>query len=153
MEQTMHKTIRWPLALFIVAGTALGGCAANRPVADAPISHRSVQDNAYGRVQNIEVVAAEQRGPGAGAVLGAVIGGLVGNQIGGGSGKAAATGVGVVGGAIVGHQIQKRRADDVYRVSVRLDNGAHRSFDYRTIGDLRVGDRVRIENGQLHDLS
>ncbi len=37
-----------------------------------------------------------------GAVLGAVIGGILGHQVGGGSGRDVATGLGVVGGAVIG---------------------------------------------------
>lgn len=107
---------------------------------------------AYGRVSQIEVVSSATRSTGAGAVLGAVIGGVLGNQVGGGSGRDLATGVGVIGGAVIGNQIERRnkRDDEVYRVHVRLDNGRVVSFDYQRIDDLRVGDRVRIVDGQLH---
>lgn len=145
----MNTSGRWSLAVLVAAATALGGCASTS-VAEAPVGSSSSYSSSYGRVQSIDVVTAEQRGPGAGAVLGAVIGGVLGNQVGGGSGRAAATGAGVVGGAIVGHQIQKRNANDVYRVSVRMDNGERRTFDYQRVDDLRVGDRVRIENNQIH---
>ena len=147
----MNTSRRWPLAVLVAAATALGGCASTTSVSDAPVgSSSSSYSSGYGRVQSIDVVSAEQRGPGAGAVLGAVIGGVLGNQIGSGSGRAAATGAGVVGGAIVGHQIQKRNASDVYRVSVRMDNGERRTFDYNRIDDLRVGDRVRVDNNQIY---
>ena len=146
----MNTSRRWPLAVLVAAATALGGCASTSSVSEAPVGSSSSYSSGYGRVQSIDVVPAEQRGPGAGAVLGAVIGGVLGNQIGSGSGRAAATGAGVVGGAIVGHQIQKRNANDVYRVSVRMDNGERRTFDYQRIDDLRVGDRVRIENNQIY---
>ena len=43
---------------------------------------------------------------GAGAAIGAVAGGAVGNQIGHGSGKAAATVLGIFGGAILGDRIE-----------------------------------------------
>lgn len=146
----MNTSRRWPLAVLIAAATALGGCASTSPgISSAPVT-TSTQSEGYGRVQSIDVVPAEQRGPGAGALLGAVIGGVLGNQIGSGSGRAAATGAGVVGGAIAGHQIQKRNASDVYRVTVRMDNGVRRTFDYQRIDDLRVGDRVRVENNQIH---
>jgi outer membrane lipoprotein SlyB len=146
----MNTSRRWPLAALVAAATVMGGCASTYPVADAPMGTSSSYSSGYGRVQSIDVVGVEQRGPGAGAVLGAVIGGVLGNQIGSGSGRAAATGAGVVGGAIVGHQIQKRNANDVYRVSVRMDNGERRTFDYERIDDLRVGDRVRVEGGQIY---
>lgn len=53
-----------------------------------------------------EAVPVRQRSSGAGAVLGAVVGGLAGNAIGGGAGRAAATGMGLVGGAMLGNQLE-----------------------------------------------
>ncbi len=49
-----------------------------------------------------------QRGgtTGAGAVIGGVAGGVLGNQIGHGSGRAAATALGVIGGAVLGNTIE-----------------------------------------------
>jgi uncharacterized protein YcfJ len=43
---------------------------------------------------------------GAGALMGAIAGGAVGSQIGGGMGNAAATAIGVLGGAILGNRIE-----------------------------------------------
>jgi outer membrane lipoprotein SlyB len=108
----------------------------------------------YGRVENIGYVQVSQRPSGAGAVLGAVIGGVIGNQFGSGTGKALATGAGVIGGAVAGNAIEgrNRRDDEVYRVQVRFDNGSVRDFDFQRIDDLRVGDRVKFEGGQLHRL-
>ena len=106
----------------------------------------------YGRVENIGYVQISQRPSGAGAVLGAVIGGVVGNRFGGGTGRAVATGAGVVGGAIVGNAIEgrQRREDELYRVQVRFDKGSVRAYDFQRIDDLRIGDRVKFEGGQLH---
>lgn len=47
---------------------------------------------------------------GAGAVMGAIAGGAVGSQVGGGMGNAAATAVGVIGGAILGDRIEGQPA-------------------------------------------
>jgi outer membrane lipoprotein SlyB len=106
----------------------------------------------YGRVENIGHVQIASRPSGAGAILGAVIGGVVGHQIGSGGGRALATGAGAIGGAIAGNAIEnrQRRDDEVYRVVVRFDNGSARQFDFQRIDDLRVGDRVKFEGGQIH---
>ncbi len=48
-----------------------------------------------------EQVAVQQNKSGAGAAMGAIASGVLGNQIGGGSGKAAATALGIFGGAIL----------------------------------------------------
>ena len=53
-----------------------------------------------------ETVYSGNRTTGAGAVIGAIAGGAVGNTIGKGSGRAAATAIGVLGGAVVGNQIE-----------------------------------------------
>lgn len=53
-----------------------------------------------------ETVYSGNRTTGGGAVLGAIVGGAVGNSIGKGSGRAAATAIGVLGGAAVGNQIE-----------------------------------------------
>jgi outer membrane lipoprotein SlyB len=111
----------------------------------------------YGRVSNVEVVRLQQpsAGPGMGAVIGGIAGAVLGNQIGTGGGRAAGTVIGAVGGAVAGNAIERSRtanpsAGESYRVSVQLDNGTMRSYDMTTYGDLRIGDRVRIENGQVY---
>jgi outer membrane lipoprotein SlyB len=110
----------------------------------------------YGRIANIEVVRSQSSGAptsGGGAVAGGLVGGVLGNQIGHGSGRAAATALGLVGGALLGNNIEARnnapRVYESYRVSVQTDNGGYRAFDVPSPGDLRVGDRVRIDNGQI----
>jgi outer membrane lipoprotein SlyB len=108
----------------------------------------------YGRVTNVEVFQNQQQGQGTGlgAVLGGVAGAVVGHQIGGGTGKDVATVAGAVGGAVAGNAIEKNRNAGVrqtYRVSVQLERGGVQAYDLPSSGDLRVGERVRIENGQL----
>jgi outer membrane lipoprotein SlyB len=111
----------------------------------------------YGRVTNVSLISQGAR-PGnsaAGTVLGAVVGGVLGNQIGGGSGRAAATILGAAGGAAVGNRLagstpSYNTAGPVYRVSVQTDSGQLRTYDVSATGDLRPGDRVRIENGVIY---
>jgi outer membrane lipoprotein SlyB len=57
---------------------------------------------------------------------------------------------GAVGGAVAGHQIEKsNKQQDGYRIRVRLENGGYQTVTRQTINDLRVGDRVRIENDHI----
>ena len=137
------------LVCSVSALALITACSSNPPRSD-PYANAPVRSNEYqyGNVSNIELVSTASRGAG-GAVLGAVIGAVVGNQIGSGSGRAAATGLGAVGGAVIGNNLQKRNESDVYRVSVRLDNGRTGQFDYQSIDDLRIGDRVQVQGGQL----
>jgi outer membrane lipoprotein SlyB len=116
----------------------------------------------FGRISNIELVqapsgASSSGSTTAGTLIGGAVGAVLGNQIGSGNGRTAATVLGAVGGAVVGNQIAKNRDGSynsptgaVYRVSVQTDNGQWRSYDVSATGDLRVGDRVRIENNVLY---
>jgi uncharacterized protein YcfJ len=147
---------RTPSILASAVVLALTAACSSAPrqdsVAEAPGRTTSPAYAQYGVVRNIELVSTGARTSGGGAVLGAVVGAVIGNQVGHGTGRAAATGVGAVGGAVIGNQIEKRnKADDeVYRVSVRFENGSVAQYDYQRVDDLRVGDRVRLEGGQLY---
>ena len=108
----------------------------------------------YGRVTNIQVLQSQEQGrtTGAGAIIGGIAGGVIGNQIGGGSGRDVARIAGIAGGAIAGNAIEKNNRTQVvetYRISVQTDNGSLRAYDLSSLNDLRTGDRVRIENGQI----
>jgi len=129
------------------------GCAthANQPMQpSAPVYGSQAVE--YGQVHSIDLVRAQNQTTGGGGLLGGVVGAVVGRQIGSGSGRTAGTLVGAVGGAIIGNEIEKnnRGASDFYRVAIRTDQGQIRSFDYQTLAELRVGDRVRIENNQVY---
>jgi outer membrane lipoprotein SlyB len=119
------------------------------PVAVAPVGVE------YGRVTNIQYYATgvSRSGPNVpGAILGAVAGAAIGNQIGAGSGRAAATVLGGAAGAAVGSQVGSTTVttDAVYRVTVQMDNGIVRYYDVPASGDLRIGDRVRVDNGVIY---
>ena len=87
----------------------------------------------------------------AGTIIGGIVGGVIGHQIGSGTGNTVATVAGAVGGAAIGHEIGQNDADrDLYRVRIRFDNGDYQTVSQADIGRLRVGDSVRIENGQAY---
>jgi uncharacterized protein YcfJ len=58
------------------------------------------------RVCHDEPVAVQRQASGAGALVGAIAGAAVGNAIGAGDGRAAATALGFLGGAMVGNHIE-----------------------------------------------
>jgi outer membrane lipoprotein SlyB len=123
--------------------------AAPRPVVDKqPVVVASANT---GAVQAIEPIT-EAKPSGAGAVVGGLLGGVVGHQFGKGDGKKAMTVVGAVGGAVAGHEIEKTQNRKVvgYRVRVQLDNGDTKTFEPSQLDGLKVGDRVRIDQGALH---
>ncbi|HYP84021.1 glycine zipper 2TM domain-containing protein [Variovorax sp.] len=156
------------LGLGMAALAALGACVAPpqyyqttaypyQPVYQAAPYPAQSPYVSYGRVVNIEVIQTQSSGAppsGAGAVIGGLAGGLLGNQIGHGGGRAAATLAGAFGGAILGNTVESNnnapRVYQNYRVSVQTDDGGYRAFDVPSPGDLRIGDRVRIDgNGQI----
>jgi len=100
-----------------------------------------------GSIERIEPIRQRPQGTGTGAVLGGVAGAVIGNQFGHGLGRAAMTGVGAAGGAVAGNNIERNVRKQVvgYRVHVRLDNGRTRTFQRSQVGNLHVGDRVRVD--------
>lgn len=151
------KSNRIITGFALVSALALAGCASPYQETDPnqyPVTNVPANNATYGVVQSIQVVreTTGNNGIGTGAVVGGVVGGVVGNQIGKGSGRTLATAAGVVGGALVGNQIQQnnQQVRDVYQVGIRMDNGAYQTMTLDTVGDLRVGNRVRIVNNQLY---
>ncbi|WP_247570059.1 glycine zipper 2TM domain-containing protein [Ralstonia pseudosolanacearum] len=104
-----------------------------------------------GQVTAITPIATQQGNEtGLGMIGGAVVGGLLGNQVGKGNGRTLATVAGAVGGGYAGHEAENYyHRDTSYNVSVRMDNGATRTFTYKAAPGFQVGDRVHVENGSL----
>jgi len=152
-------------ALLTACGTStpLGSSSSSYP---APVTYPSATGPGqpqvmqtvgaeFGRVVNIEYFpgGSARSGPNVGgAIIGAVAGAVLGNQIGGGSGRDAATVLGGAAGAAVGSQVGRTTTatDSIYRVTVQTDQGATRFYDVPASGDLRVGDRVRVDNGVIY---
>ncbi|MDG0024410.1 glycine zipper 2TM domain-containing protein [Trinickia sp. Y13] len=105
----------------------------------------------YGTVAGIRPIGGATSPSGvAGTLVGAVVGGVLGNQIGRGHGRDAATVIGALGGAALGNQVgQNMGQPSGYRVDIQLSDGSMRSFDMQTPGELRPGDRVRIDGSQI----
>jgi len=124
--------------------------AAATPPAQKPAQPVAVRSADTGAVQQIEPITKTEA-TGAGAVAGGLLGGVVGNQFGKGDGKKAMTVVGAVGGAVAGNEIEKQHNKKVvgYRVRVQLDNGETRTFEPAQLDGLKIGDRVRVEQGTL----
>ena len=88
-----------------------------------------------------------------GTIAGGVLGGVLGHQVGGGSGRDLATIAGAVGGAYAGNRVENSmNKKQVHRVSVRLDNGTTRSFDYAQDPGLKAGARVKVVDNALERL-
>lgn len=153
------KTIR-SIWTALSAAILLIGCA--EPQAQTyypfqsypPAGYQSAPPASYsvGVVDQIEVITQGENHNVAGTVIGGIVGGLIGHQIGHGSGQTAATIAGAAGGAVAGHELQERSrgANEAFRVTVRLDNGAYLTVVQSDITDLRTGDRVRVEGDRVY---
>lgn len=141
--------------LATIAALALGACASTMPYPPNPnVAGANHVYPVYGVVDSIELVQqgnATGSTIGIGTLAGAVVGGVVGNQVGRGRGNTAATVIGAAGGAYVGHQLENKPTQraDVFRITVRMDDGSYQSLTQASNNNFRVGDRVRLESGVL----
>ena len=152
------------LSLCLAAALTLGACAnTGAPQTGGNVSTYPQPGNpstgaysGYGVVQSIDLVQQQQQntgiggtGIGVGVIAGAVVGGILGNQVGGGTGNTAATVLGAAGGAYAGNEIEKRNQQNVnaYKFTIRMNDGSYQTLTQNTNADVRVGDRVVIDNG------
>lgn len=147
-------TQSYPVGSSPVQTYPANGCGYNNP--NCYSQQQQPQYVQQGRILNIETVRVQDSsGIGAGgAIAGGVIGGVLGNQVGGGSGRTLATIAGVVGGALAGNAVQNNMGGgsvrDIYRVTVQLQDGSVRAFDYQHAPQFNIGERVRIDGNQLY---
>ena len=128
------------------------------PSASGPVSSYPAAGTEYGRIVNIEYMPAGTAAPASTNILGAVVGGLagaaIGSQIGGGTGRTAATVLGGVAGAAIGNQIARNQQGVTTapgdRITLQTDRCAMHTYEVPATGDLRVGDRVRVDNGVIY---
>lgn len=175
----MRKHIRVPALVTGLAAAALAaGCASTSyplatttypattyattttyPTTAYPVAQYPVAGMEYGRIVNIEYMPVGTVAPRTGtSILGAVVGGLagaaLGSTIGGGSGRTAATILGGVAGAAVGNQVARNQQGVLttpgYRITMQSDQGVIRTYEVPATGDLRVGDRVRVDGGVIY---
>jgi uncharacterized protein YcfJ len=106
----------------------------NEPLYEAPVtSVRAVVGPPQQRCW-VERQVVDTGSPGInvpGAVVGGVVGGILGHQIGSGRGQDLATGIGIVGGAAVGANVNRDAAGTVYTQDVqRCANVSNAAVDY-----------------------
>jgi outer membrane lipoprotein SlyB len=101
-----------------------------------------------GVVEGVHEVTVKGKGTGLGAVAGGVLGGAVGNHMGKGNGRTAMTVLGAIGGGLAGNEVEKRaRAEILYDVRVRMDDGSVRTIQQKTAP--ATGSRVTVEGNTL----
>jgi len=150
--KSAHSSIRTASVVAAVLATMAIGSGA--PAAWAgpetpPPSAHPAPSAFVGSVTAIDPIRTRPKGSGVGAVAGGVAGGVVGHEL---FGSTLGTVAGAAGGAVLGNNLERNHREGVagYHVHVRLDDGRSRTITQTHIGDLRVGDRVRLEGGQVH---
>lgn len=107
-----------------------------------------------GVIEDVLQVEKAGQASGVGAVGGAVVGGVLGHQIGGGRGQDVATVLGALGGGLAGHQIEKNAKKTYeYQIVVRYEDGTKGLFTQATPPTWRKGDKVKIINGAIQSNS
>jgi hypothetical protein len=143
-ENFMRKISRLSsLVLGGVAASMLAACSSYGPTAPVypsvsspsyPAASYPVAGMEYGRIVNIEYMPVGTSAPSSPSILGAVVGG--------------------VAGAVLGNQIARNQQGVTttpgYRITMQTDQGVIRTYEVPATGDLRVGDRVRVDNGVIY---
>ena len=101
-------------------------------------------------VEDIRTIEKAGQASGVGAVGGAVVGGILGHQVGAGRGKDLATVLGALGGGLGGNQIEKSvKTEKQYQVVVRYDDGRSGTFTQATPPTWHKGDKVKVIDGAI----
>ncbi len=139
----MNNTLRLLSSLVPALAITLAGAA-------PPVEKVSVACPDCGAVVDVKFIKKEGEASGGGAVLGGLVGGVLGHQVGSGRGNTAATVAGAAGGAYVGHQVEKsKNAKEFWQVSIKMDGGNMRYFNYDNQPSYRAGDKVKIIDKKL----
>lgn len=134
---------------------ALAACSppdtASAGAAPGPVSTTIIEVcSSCGVVRSITPVAQQGSTTGTGAVIGAVVGGVAGNQVGGGSGNKIATAAGVIGGALIGNQVeQNRNASTWYDIVVAMDDGGQQSIRVENPMNIAPGSEVNVYGNSI----
>ena len=101
-------------------------------------------------VQQVHTETRQGKASGVGVVGGAVLGGLLGNQVGGGTGKKIATVGGAVAGGYAGNEVEKNmKKQTVWIVQLVNKDGSQRRVELGADPQLKAGDVVRDKDGRL----
>jgi outer membrane lipoprotein SlyB len=125
---------------LIAAAMLVAGCASNS----------SQPSDQYGVVKSINQTTETNSGLNVGTLIGGALGGVAGHQFGNGNGNTAATVAGAVGGAVIGTEVDRNSNSQMFKIGVRLQDGQFVTVNQKgSVADLRVGQRVKIEDGQV----
>ena len=120
--------------------------ASTSTAAPGPVSTTIIEScSSCGVVRSVTPVTQQGTSTGTGAVIGAVVGGVAGNQVGGGNGKKVATAAGVIGGALLGNNIeQNRNASTWYNIVVQMDDGGQQTITVQDPQNISPGAAVNV---------
>ena len=104
MKKALVLSVATASGLFAINASAMDILA--RVISSTPVVQ---QVSVPRQVCSTQPMITESPGSGAGAVMGALAGGAMGNAIGDGGGRALATVIGLVGGAMIGNNIEGNR--------------------------------------------
>src|SRR5580765_2972216 len=120
--------------------------AAPPEVAAPPQGERLVACRDCAVVESIRAVEVPTGPAYAGAVAGGIVGALFGEQIGKAHERHVTSFLGAIGGAVLGHQVQRSATHRTwYDAALRLPNGALRVRRYDAPPPFRVGQLVRLD--------
>ncbi|MEY4641387.1 MAG: hypothetical protein RLZZ227_1381 [Pseudomonadota bacterium] len=103
-----------------------------------------------GIVRSITELKQDGGASGAGAVIGGIVGGVAGNQVGGGSGRKIATAAGVIGGALLGNEVeQNRNGSSAYEVVVDMESGSQQVVTLSSVAGISTGAAVHVRSGNI----
>lgn len=125
--------------------------AASTSSAPGPVSTTIIEScSSCGVVRSISPVTQQGGSTGTGAVIGAVVGGVAGNQVGGGSGKKIATAAGVIGGALLGNNIeQNRNTTTWYNVVIEMEDGGQQTIAVQDPHNISLGSAVNVYGNSI----
>ena len=107
-----------------------------------------------GKVVSVTVEMRAGKASAVGTIGGAVVGGLLGHQLGQGTGNTVATIAGAAGGAYAGREVEKKVTQKkIHIVTVRMDDGTIRKFEFAKSVPVLSGDRVHVVRNRIHRYS
>jgi outer membrane lipoprotein SlyB len=149
----MQRTSTRLISRAVLAAALAAASATPFAVQAAPDHHARAEAecrNCGTVVSNHTYKREPQSASGVGGVGGAVVGGLLGNQVGSGRGRTLATVAGAVGGAYAGNRIERNMKAETYTdVRVRMATGGYRTFTEKGVARFRNGEHVRVLDGRL----
>ncbi len=96
------------------------------------------------QVCSTDQVGVQQPRSGAGALLGALAGGAMGNAVGDGSGRAAATIIGLIGGAIIGDRVEGGPGPQTYQRCTAQNFYENRTVAYNVVYEF-AGKQYQVQ--------